>query len=292
MDTAFRGKGSVKTSGRWHHKGTQVAYASEHSGVAVLEELVWLGNYEVARKSSYVLLPLHFNPDRHLETLDESVLPDDWDPFPHPEATRALGPQWYEEERSAVLAVPSAPLGVLGRSAPSAVLPVAKNYLINPFHPDVHELERGEPVPFSWNTRLFQRTQQGGEDDEATCQRRRAGGSPRPISCIHSPPDVPRVADRADIANLKLMKCGGLRETQRMIHTARAHGLEVMLGCMIESNASIAAAAHLAPLLDCADLDGSLLLAEDPYAGAPLPNGRVDLEDISRAGTGAQRRTS
>ena len=103
---------------------------------------------------------------------------------------------------------------------------------------------------------------------------------------------MPRVADRADIANLKLMKCGGLRETQRMIRTARAHGLEVMLGCMIESNASIAAAAHLAPLLDYADLDGSLLLAEDPYAGAPLPNGRVDLEDISRAGTGAQRRTS
>ena len=81
---------------------------------------------------------------------------------------------------------------------------------------------------------------------------------------------MPRVADRADIANLKLMKCGGLRETQRMIHTARAHGLEVMLGCMIESNASIAAAAHLAPLLDYADLDGSLLLAEDPYAGRTL----------------------
>ena len=96
MDTAFRGKGSVKTSGRWHHKGTQVAYASEHSGVAVLEELVWLGNYEVARKSSYVLLSLHFNPDEHLETLDESDLPDDWDPFPHPEATRALGPSGTE----------------------------------------------------------------------------------------------------------------------------------------------------------------------------------------------------
>lgn len=102
--------------------------------------------------------------------------------------------------------------------------------------------------------------------------------------------DVPHVADRADIANLKLMKCGGLRETRRMIHAARAHGLEVMLGCMIESNASIAAAAHLAPLLDYADLDGSLLLAEDPYAGVALPGGWVELEDTSRAGTGARRR--
>jgi len=110
-------------------------------------------------------------------------------------------------------------------------------------------------------------------------------------SCV-TLPDVPRIADRADIANLKLMKCGGLREARRMIHTARAHGLEVMLGCMIESNASIAAAAHLAPLLDYADLDGSLLLAEDPYDGVDLPNGRVDLEGTSRAGTGARRRPS
>jgi L-alanine-DL-glutamate epimerase-like enolase superfamily enzyme len=110
-------------------------------------------------------------------------------------------------------------------------------------------------------------------------------------SCV-TLPDVPHIADRADIANLKLMKCGGLRETRRMIHAARAHGLEVMLGCMIESNASIAAAAHLAPLLDYADLDGSLLLAEDPYDGVDLPGGSVDLEGTSRAGTGAQRRQS
>jgi len=85
-------------------------------------------------------------PDEHLETPVESDLPDDWDTFPHSEATRALGIRWFEEERSVVLAVPS------------AILPVAKNYLINSFHPDVHELERGDPVPFSWNARLFRRT--------------------------------------------------------------------------------------------------------------------------------------
>jgi len=116
--------------------------------------------------------------------------------------------------------------------------------------------------------------------------------SPLPIaldeSCVRLA-DVPRLADRADIANLKLMKCGGLREARRMIHAARAHGLAVMLGCMIESNASIAAAAHLAPLLDYADLDGSLLLAEDPFAGVPLPEGRIDLADVARPGTGARR---
>src|SRR6056297_2312736 len=101
--------------------------------------------------------------------------------------------------------------------------------------------------------------------------------------------DIPRIADTVDIANLKLMKCGGLRETKRMIHAARAHGLEVMLGCMIETNAAISAAAHLAPLLDYADLDGSLLLDDDPYGGVPMPEGDIDLAGFDRPGTGARR---
>ncbi|ELZ83224.1 mandelate racemase-like protein / muconate lactonizing enzyme-like protein [Haloferax elongans ATCC BAA-1513] len=106
-------------------------------------------------------------------------------------------------------------------------------------------------------------------------------------SCV-TVDDIPKIADRVDIANLKLMKCGGLTEAKRMIHTARAHGLEVMLGCMIETNAAIAAGCHLAPLLDYADLDGSLLLADDPYEGVPMPHGAIDLESLDRPGTGAQ----
>lgn len=108
-------------------------------------------------------------------------------------------------------------------------------------------------------------------------------------SCITAD-DIPKIADRVDIANLKLMKCGSLGEAKRMIHTARSHGLEVMLGCMIETNAAIAAGCHLAPLLDYADLDGSLLLADDPYEGVPMPNGVIDLEALDRTGTGAQLR--
>ena len=100
--------------------------------------------------------------------------------------------------------------------------------------------------------------------------------------------DVPAIADRCDIANLKLMKTGGLPEARRLIAAARAHGLEVMCGCMIESNASIAAAAGLAPLLDYADLDGSLLLAEDPFDGIDMGGGAVRLESQRRAGTGAR----
>ena len=104
--------------------------------------------------------------------------------------------------------------------------------------------------------------------------------------------DVPAVADRADIANIKLMKCGGPGPARRLIHAARAHGLEVMLGCMIETNAAIAAACHLAPLLDYADLDGSLLLESDPYAGVPIDGDGIHLsalDDRGLAGTGARR---
>jgi L-alanine-DL-glutamate epimerase-like enolase superfamily enzyme len=106
-------------------------------------------------------------------------------------------------------------------------------------------------------------------------------------SCVTAS-DVHRIADKCDIANLKLMKTGGLREAKRLIHAAKAHGLEVMCGCMVESNASIAAAAHLAPLLDYADLDGSLLLAADDFDGVPMPAGHVDLQAVDRVGTGAR----
>ena len=109
-------------------------------------------------------------------------------------------------------------------------------------------------------------------------------------SCVTAA-DVPAIADRCDIANLKLMKTGGLTEARRLIAAARAHGLAVMGGCMIESNASIAAAAQLAPLLDYADIDGSLLLAEDPYEGIDLPNGEIRLAERDRAGTGARLRS-
>jgi L-alanine-DL-glutamate epimerase-like enolase superfamily enzyme len=108
-------------------------------------------------------------------------------------------------------------------------------------------------------------------------------------SCITAA-DVPRVADAVDIIVVKLMKCGGLRPAWRQILTAQSHGLEVMLGCMIESDASIAGSCQLAPLVEYADLDGSLLLDSDPYDGVPMPNGCIDLAAIER-GTGVRKRS-
>ncbi len=101
--------------------------------------------------------------------------------------------------------------------------------------------------------------------------------------------DLPAVAGACDVVVVKLMKVGGLRPALRQIHAAKAHDCEVMLGCMVESNASIAAACHLAPLVDYADLDGALLLAEDPYDGVPLPTGAIDLRAVAdRGGTGVR----
>jgi L-alanine-DL-glutamate epimerase-like enolase superfamily enzyme len=86
-------------------------------------------------------------------------------------------------------------------------------------------------------------------------------------------------AGAVDGVNLKLSKCGGLREALRIVAVARAHGLLVMCGCMIETSLGITAAAHLAPLLDAADLDGAALLADDPYVGATVAGGVVVLPD-------------
>jgi L-alanine-DL-glutamate epimerase-like enolase superfamily enzyme len=93
-------------------------------------------------------------------------------------------------------------------------------------------------------------------------------------SCIVAS-DVPKLAGVVDGINLKLAKCGGLREAMRIIHTARAHDMLVMAGCMVETSLGITAAAHLAPLLDCADLDGAALLSDDPARGATIERGIV-----------------
>jgi len=129
--------------------------------------------------------------------------------------------------------------------------------------------------------------------DEPEALRRVYEGASLPIaadeSCVRLP-DVPAVADRADVIVIKLSKCASLREARRMIHAADAQGLDVMLGCMVEAQPSIAAMAHLAPLSDYVDLDGSLLLADDPFEGVPMPGGEIDLAAIGRPGTGVRER--
>ena len=96
--------------------------------------------------------------------------------------------------------------------------------------------------------------------------------------------DIPSLVGCVDGINIKLVKCGGLLEAMRIIHIARAHGLQVMIGCMIESSLGITAAAHLTPLVDYADLDGHLLIANDPYRGVKIEEGKLILPDLPGIG--------
>jgi L-Ala-D/L-Glu epimerase len=102
--------------------------------------------------------------------------------------------------------------------------------------------------------------------------------------------DLPRLAGCVDGVNIKLMECGGLREALRMVHVARALGMRVMLGCMMESSLSLTAAAHLSPLADYGDLDSALLIDNDPFIGFGLEDGRIVLPD--GPGIGARWRES
>jgi L-Ala-D/L-Glu epimerase len=100
--------------------------------------------------------------------------------------------------------------------------------------------------------------------------------------------DVPELAGRVSGVNVKLAKCGGVRNALKMVHTARAHGMLTMLGCMVETSVGIGAAAHIAGLFDFVDLDGAELLADDPFAGTTFEEGRMSVSE--KAGLGVEPR--
>jgi L-alanine-DL-glutamate epimerase-like enolase superfamily enzyme len=102
-------------------------------------------------------------------------------------------------------------------------------------------------------------------------------------------PDVDRLAGACDGINVKLQKCGGVAEAQDMVARAHELGLKVMLGCRAaETSVGIAAAAHLAPAVEWADLDGNLLIVDDPFVAVPVERGRFVFSD--RPGLGAMPR--
>jgi L-alanine-DL-glutamate epimerase-like enolase superfamily enzyme len=102
-------------------------------------------------------------------------------------------------------------------------------------------------------------------------------------ACLH-PPDVLKVAPYFDGVNVKVDKAGGLLEARRMIEMAKALGLKTMLGCMVSSSCAITAAAQLSPLVDYADLDGNLLISNDPFTGVQVVKGKLILPDAPGLG--------
>jgi len=125
------------------------------------------------------------------------------------------------------------------------------------------------------------------------CEQPIPAGSPEKLRWIRERSPIPIVTDEdskdakdlpallgcVDGINVKLVKCGGIRGALEMIHTARAMGLKIMLGCMVESQILTTAAAHLSPLVDWADLDGPFLTARDPFAGITYAGGKIVLPD-------------
>jgi L-alanine-DL-glutamate epimerase-like enolase superfamily enzyme len=115
--------------------------------------------------------------------------------------------------------------------------------------------------------------------------------APMPVfadeSCVRLE-DVPRLAGRVDGIVVKLAKCGGLRPARAIMSAAHAHDLRCMLGCMIESSLGISALANLAPNADLCDLDGHLLIDDDPFVGVTVEQGRLTLSD--QPGLGAKPR--
>lgn len=129
--------------------------------------------------------------------------------------------------------------------------------------------------------------------DDIAAMRHLREASPIPVvadeSC-RTVADIPPLVGAVDVINIKLEKCGSLREAVRMVHVARAHGMGVMLGCMVTSTLGIAAAAQLAPLVDYVDLDGAALLANDPFTGPGMQDdGTMRLNEEPGLGVSERR---
>jgi RES domain-containing protein len=137
--TAFDGEGARLYGGRWNSPGTRIAYASESVALATLEVLVHL--QASALLPSYALAAIRF-PEDLVEALDLSPLPANWKQFPSSPDVQAIGDQWIKELRSAILRVPS------------AVIPSAYNFLLNPTHPDFARVVVEPPEPYEFDPRL------------------------------------------------------------------------------------------------------------------------------------------
>jgi RES domain-containing protein len=141
---AFDGEGARLHGGRWNSPGTRVAYASDSIALAALEVLAHLQSTAVLR--GYSLASLRF-PEQTVEVVGMAALPGRWHRYPSPPENQAIGDRWVAEGRSLILQVPS------------AIIPAAANFLINPLHPEFGKIVVGRPERFAFDPRLLS----GGE---------------------------------------------------------------------------------------------------------------------------------
>lgn len=138
--SAFDGEGARLFGGRWNSPGTRVGYASDSIALATLEVLAHLQSTAILQ--SYVLAAIDF-PEDLVEVLDPAFLPRGWRRYPSPPENQAVGDRWVTEGRSLVLRVPS------------AIIPSAANFLINPQHPRFGRVVIRRPERFVFDPRLL-----------------------------------------------------------------------------------------------------------------------------------------
>ncbi len=127
----------------------------------------------------------------------------------------------------------------------------------------------------SQNVELIEQPLPAGQIDETAWVRERVELPIIADESVKDSKDIPKLKDAFDGINIKLMKCGGILEAIKMVRIARQEKMQVMIGCMIESTLGISAAAQLLPLVDYADLDGNLLVANDPFEGLTVEKGVI-----------------
>jgi RES domain-containing protein len=140
---AFDGEGARLAGGRWNRRGTRMVYTAGSLSLAALEMLVH--SEASLLPADLVAIPADIPASVGIEPLDQSRLPSDWRLNPAPDALAALGDDWIASARTSVLAVPS------------AIVPVERNYLLNPAHPDFGKIQRGAPEAFSLDPRFRRR---------------------------------------------------------------------------------------------------------------------------------------
>jgi len=138
---AIDGLGGMYTSGRWHTKGHPIVYAATSAALAALEVLLHVD--PLSAPADLRLLTIELPPQISSETIDLASLPKRWSAVPAPRALSRLGNAWLIDLRSAALVVPS------------AIIPIERNVLLNPRHPDAVHAHIVGSEPFTFDTRLL-----------------------------------------------------------------------------------------------------------------------------------------
>lgn len=129
------------------------------------------------------------------------------------------------------------------------------------------------------NVELVEQPMPANQIDDVRWLRERVDMPIIADEALQSIDDIETICSAYDGVNVKVQKLGGLFRTKQVIESAKMHGLKVMIGCMIESSVGITAAAHLASLADWIDLDGNILITNDPFLGMENRNGEIVLND-------------